>query len=699
MAKALMIIPTHAGVGLNATTLGLVRSIAHQGIKVVCYKPVVIEHGFYLAAENLPQPIPITRVEKYISEGRLDDLLDAFIGNFESYAEHADLVVVQGINDVGNYAFSEMVNTALAKALSAEIILISTPRKKTIPEMKEQIDVFLQKTGLHATGKELGLIINKINAPVDYKGHIIFHRDEFVPEILIDDFRRDVLSTDLFKRHNIKLLATISWDHNLMSPRVRDVVNLTEANVLFPGDLDERRVGSISVCARSVTNMLDVLKPGALIITPSDRSDIIVTVALAVMSGVKIAALLLTGPDDLPENMIKLCDGAIKAGLPILSVKKDSFRTAIMLNNLNFEIQVDDTEMLETISDYMANHIDSKWIIALLDKSIQRHMTLPAFRYRLLEKARRANKTIVLPEGNEERTLRAACSCAQKGIAKFILLGDPEEILSIAEHNGLTLPDSIKIINPEQVREQYVDALVDLRKHKGLTVPFANEYLKDNIVLGMMMLHHDEVDGLVAGAINTTANTIRPALQVIKTAPGNNIVSSVFFMGLPDQVLVFGDCAINPDPTAEQLAEIALQSAITAQAFGVTPIIAMISYSTGSSGAGADVEKVKAAVKLIKEQNPQLIVDGPLQYDAALIESVAKKKAPGSPVAGKANVLIFPDLNTGNTTYKAVQRSANVLSIGPVLQGLNKPVNDLSRGATVEDIIFTIAITAIQACI
>jgi phosphate acetyltransferase len=282
------------------------------------------------------------------------------------------------------------------------------------------------------------------------------------------------------------------------------------------------------------------------------------------------------------------------------------------------------------------------------------------------------------------------------GIARCVLLGEPGEVVAQAEAQGLTLPEELEVIDPAAVSERYVDALVEARRHKGMTPDIARNQLDDPITLGTMMLRLDEVDGMVAGAVHTTAATLRPALQLLGPAPGAQLVSSVFFMCLPDEVVIYGDCAVNPDPDAEQLADIAVQSAASARRFGIEPRVAMISFSTGTSGSGADVVKVTEATRLVREREPDLLVDGPLQYDAAAIASVARSKAPGSPVAGRANVFVFPDLNTGNTTYKAVQRSADVISIGPMLQGLAKPVNDLSRGALVEDIVYTIAITAIQ---
>lgn len=297
----------------------------------------------------------------------------------------------------------------------------------------------------------------------------------------------------------------------------------------------------------------------------------------------------------------------------------------------------------------------------------------------LTKKAREANKRIVLPEGNEPRTVKAANICAEEGIATPVLLGKREEIEKVAKSLDFALSGKIEIIDPDEIRENYVARLVELRKSKGLTEEDARKLLEDNVYLGTMMIERNEVDGLVSGAVHTTANTIRPALQVIKTAPGQSIVSSVFFMLMPDQVLVYGDCAINPKPTSEELAQIAIQSADSAKAFGLDPKVAMISYSTGTSGKGEDVDKVRDAAKLAQEARPDLLIDGPLQYDAAIVPDVAAQKAPGSKVAGQANVFIFPDLSCGNCTYKAVQRSAGVISVGPMLQGLKRPVNDLSR--------------------
>ncbi len=357
-----------------------------------------------------------------------------------------------------------------------------------------------------------------------------------------------------------------------------------------------------------------------------------------------------------------------------------------------------DIERINLMNETVSNTLNMSVIESKLKEIVSKKMSPPAFRYMLLKKAKECSKKIILPEATDSRVLKAALICLEKGIANCVLLGNRAEIEAVAERELLSLPSNLEIINSKNIEQRYVDTFVEARKGKGVAMTMAHDILENQpIVLATVMLYLGEVDGLVAGAVGTTADTIRPAFQIIKTKPSTHLVSSVFFMCLEKQVLVYGDCAVNPDPDANALAEIAIQSADTALKFDIEPRIAMISYSTGTSGSGQGVDKVREATAIVRLKRPDLLVDGPLQYDAAVIESVAKLKAPDSKVAGKATVCIFPDLNTGNTTYKAVQRSANVLSIGPVLQGLNKPVNDLSRGATVDDIVYTIAITAIQS--
>ena len=351
----------------------------------------------------------------------------------------------------------------------------------------------------------------------------------------------------------------------------------------------------------------------------------------------------------------------------------------------------------EVTAEHIAKCIDTDWVDNLLTSREEFRLTPPMLRNELVKKAKSVNKRIVLPEGSELRTIKAANICAARGIAHCILLGNPQEIEEVIQQQNIVLHENITIIDPVTIAEKYIAPMVELRKSKGLTAQEAAEQLKDNVVLGTMMIKLDEADGLVSGAIHTTANTIRPALQLIKTKPGTKLVSAGYFLCLPEQVLLFADCAFNIKPSVEELADIAIQSAETAIKFNISPRIAMISYSTGNSGTGEDVDKVVAVVKLVKEKRPDLLIDGPLQYDAALIPEVAKTKLPNSLVAGRATVLVFSDLSVGNAVAKAVQRSADIIAVGPLSQGLNKPVNDLSRGCSVEDIVYTIALTAVQA--
>ncbi|MEM7700045.1 MAG: phosphate acetyltransferase, partial [Verrucomicrobiota bacterium] len=423
---------------------------------------------------------------------------------------------------------------------------------------------------------------------------------------------------------------------------------------------------------------------------------ILITAALSTLDQIPIAGIVLTSGTKLDEDVVRLCRPAFEEGLPVLAVETDSYVTARTLSRMSNSIPGDDIERFNITLEFVARHLRTEALKKRIDAELAIRLSPAAFRHRLARRARSAGKRIVLPEGTEPRTITAAAICESRGLADCVLLGPPDEVKRVAEAHEVDLT-GIEIIDPATVRERYVAPLVERRKHKGLSEAGAREALEDNVMLGTVMLALDEVDGLVSGAVHSTANTIRPALQIIKTAPGAKVVSSIFFMCLPDQVLVYGDCAVIPDPDAETLSDIAVQSADSAEAFGVEPKVALISYSTGQSGSGADVEKVRRATALAQQARPDLLIDGPLQYDAAAVADVAAKKAPGSRVAGSATVFVFPDLNTGNTTYKAVQRSANVTSIGPMLQGLAKPGNDLSRGALVDDIVYTIALTGVQA--
>ncbi len=708
MSRTIMLIPTGTNVGLTGVSLGVIRAMERQGVNLSVFKPVAQPRAGGDAPDNtttlishnttIPalKPLKMSHVENLLGLNQQDVLMEEIVALFAENSKDSDVVLVEGIVPTVDYPFANELNNNIAKTLGAEIIFVVNMGSDTPAQLRDRIEIARANFGGIKNEKIVGVIVNKVNAPIEEQGLArpdvaeIYHTPKF------DE--KKITIKDLNENSPLPVLGCIPWNIDLSACRAIDIANHLNARIINEGGIKTRRIKHVSFCSRSVPNILNHLRPDALLVTSADRADVLVAISLAVMNGVSIGGVLLTGGYEIDEKVHKLCQQAFDTGLPVFTVQTNTFQTSINLQRFNLEIPVDDKERMDNTQNFIADQIDSSWVKSLTEVvSSVRRLSPPAFRYQLTELARHAKKTVVLPEGDEPRTVKAAAICAQRNIAKCVLLGNPDEIRKVAASQGVTLGDGIEIFDPEHVREKYVPRLVELRKNKGMTDVIAREQLADNVVLGTMMLEANEVDGLVSGAVHTTANTIRPPLQIIKTAPGSSLVSSVFFMLMPDQVYIYGDCAINPDPNAAELAEIAIQSADTAIAFGIEPRVAMISYSTGSSGQGADVEKVKEATRIAQEKRPDLMIDGPLQYDAAVMPDVAKSKAPNSQVAGKATVFIFPDLNTGNTTYKAVQRSADLVSIGPMLQGMRKPVNDLSRGALVDDIVYTIALTAIQS--
>ena len=704
MSRTIILIPVSTGVGLTSISLGLIHSLEQKGAKVGFMKPVsqpstgedkldrttsIIRTSTTLETS---EPFMLSVAESLIGQNQSDVLLEKIVANHQQLTKNNDIVVVEGLIPTRKHGYANSINYEIAQALDAEIVLVAAPATETPTELKDRVEAAASLFGGKNNPNLLGVVINKFNAPVDESGRT---RPDLAE--IFDSFQHSHVCeaevSKLFANSSIKLLACVPWSADLIATRAIDLVKYLGASIITEGDIN-RRIRGITFCARSLPNMVEHFRAGSLLVASADRPDVLVAAALAASNGIEIGGLLLTGGYKIDAQINKLCQPAFeKAKLPIFRIEGNTWQTALNLQNFNLEVPVDDKERIENIKQYTSQHFNADFINNLVaDSTRLRRLSPPAFRFQLTELARAAKKRIVLPEGDEPRTIKAAVLCAERGIAECVLLADPASVQRVAEAQGVKLGKGITIINPADVRENYVARLVELRKAKGMTETAAREQLEDTVVLGTMMLEANEVDGLVSGAVHTTANTIRPPMQIIKTAPGSSIVSSIFFMLLPDQVLVYGDCAVNPDPNAEQLAEIAIQSADSAKAFGIDPRVAMISYSTGTSGSGADVEKVKEATRIAKEKRPDLIIDGPLQYDAAVMEDVARSKAPNSPVAGKATVFVFPDLNTGNTTYKAVQRSADLVSIG-----MRKPVNDLSRGALVDDIVYTIALTAIQA--
>ena len=494
--------------------------------------------------------------------------------------------------------------------------------------------------------------------------------------------------------------AAISESPLLSAPTFRDLVAAADGRLVLGNEAwMDREALSVIVAAMSLPNVLDRLGPDVAVIAPSDRTDLIPGLMLAHQSGTfpVLAGILLTGGYPIPDSIRRLSEG-VQQDLPIALTDLGTFTTAERLMRVRGPITKESSRKIETARRGFAEQVDQAALLAAINVSASDVRTPLMFEYQLMERARADRQRIVLPESDDDRILEAVAILLRRGVANLILLGDETKVRARASALGLDL-DEASIVSPSQpdLVETFAAAYAQARAHKGMTLERAREVVTDVSYFGTMMVHLGLADGMVSGAVNTTAHTIRPALEFVKTKAGVSTVSSVFLMCLADRVLVYGDCAVIPEPTSEQLADIAISSAETAQQFGIQPRVAMLSYSTGTSGSGADVEKVRAATQLVALRAPGLLLEGPIQYDAAVDPEVARTKLPNSSVAGRATVFIFPDLNTGNNTYKAVQRSAHAIAIGPVLQGLRKPVNDLSRGALVSDIVNTVAITAVQA--
>ena len=686
MARTLLLAPTASRVGLTSVSLGLVAALDRLGVAVGFAKPIAQPRPNDAHEERSPalvrlltrltppEPVPPATADRLLGAGKLDELMERVVETMAKVSA-CDVVVAEGLVPSPERVWSTRVNASIARALDAEVVLVGDGSDGGPAHIAETMAIAAAPYRSGERTRIAGCVVNRVPP-----GGI-----EQLPAL------REELSG-----RGLALVGAVVERPELMQPRVRDVAEALGARALAEGD-QTRRVSEVLVCAQAVPGLLPLLTDGRLLLVPGDRDEVVMAACLAALGGVRLAGLLLTAGIEPHPEVTRLTAAASGTGLPILVVDDLTYPAAVRVHNLNPEIPTDDVERTSAVASAVAEGLDAAWLRGLPAPGHRRRLTPAAFRHQVVELARAAGATIVLPEGAEPRTLQAAVTCTERGIARCILLAAREDVQRTARELALTVPDDLEIRDPAGLPDAYVDRLVELRGHKGVTAEIARERLGDTITLATMMLEDGSVDGLVAGAVHTTAATVRPALEILRVAPDAQLVSSVFFMCLPDEVVVYGDCAINPDPDASQLADIAIQSAASAAAFGIEPRIAMISFSTGSSGAGSDVEKVAEATRIARERRPDLTIDGPLQYDAATVASVARDKRPGSAVAGRANVLVFPDLNTGNTTYKAVQRNADVISIGPMLQGLAKPVNDLSRGASVEDIVYTIALTAIQA--
>ena len=605
-----------------------------------------------------------------------DEALHVIVERFGQLNDRFDVILVIGSDYTDVATGTELsFNAKIAANLGSPVVLVVHGRERT----PEQIRAAAESA------------IAELRANHAHTVAVIANR--------VDHDAAEVIRATLKELPDV-VTAAIPESPLLSAPTFRALAEAAEAQLVLGSETwMDREVLGVIVAAMSLPHVLDRLVADAAVIAPSDRTDLIPGLMLAHQSGTfpPLAGILLTGGYQFPDSIRRLSEG-VQQSLPIALTDLGTFTTAERLMRVRGPITKDSSRKIENAHRVFAEQVDQAALLAAIDVSASDVRTPLMFEYQLMERARADRQRIVLPESEDDRILEAAAILLRRGVADLILLGDETQVRARASTLGLDL-DEASFVSPldTELVEKFAAAYAEARAHKGMTVERAREIVTDISYFGTMMVHLGLADGMVSGAVNTTAHTIRPALEFVKTKPGVSTVSSVFLMCLADRVLVYGDCAVIPEPTTEQLADIAVSSSDTAQQFGIEPRVAMLSYSTGTSGSGADVEKVRAATALVAERAPHLLLEGPIQYDAAVDPDVARTKLPNSAVAGRATVFIFPDLNTGNNTYKAVQRSAHAIAIGPVLQGLRKPVNDLSRGALVSDIVSTVAITAVQA--
>lgn len=682
-ASSIYIASPEGDTGKSTVALGVMHRLAATVARVGVFRPIArsgesVDYILELLLEQSTADIAYEDclgVSYHDLHQDPDAAIAAIVDRYHSVAERCDAVVIVGSDYTDVASPSELsTNARIAVNLGAPVLLTIKGFDRTPEEVAALAEVCLGE--LKAQRAHTAAIVANRCAP-----------DQ------LDEVRQALSRFG-------KPAWVLPEVPLLFSPSVEELMKAVNGS-LVSGDeaLMSREATSFMVAGMTAEHCLERLQEGQAVIFPADRSDVLLAVASAhVAEGFpSLSAIILNGGLKLHPRIADLVDG-IGLRLPIIATDSGTFETASAAAHARGRVTVASARKIDTALALMDRYVDGADLIAQLAIPIPSVTTPQMFEYQLLDRARDNRKRIVLPEGDDDRILKAAGRLLQRQVADLTILGEEAEIRSRAAELGVDISNAL-VVNPKtsELAEQFAGQYFELRKHKGMTADRAREIMRNVSYFGTMLVYNDIVDGMVSGAAHTTAHTIRPAFEIIRTTSGVSTVSSIFLMCLADRVLAYGDCAIVPDPTSEQLADIAISSARTAAQFGIDPRVAMLSYSTGNSGSGAEVEKVRIATELVRARQPELLVEGPIQYDAAVEPSVAATKMPDSPVAGRATVLIFPDLNTGNNTYKAVQRSAGAIAIGPVLQGLRKPINDLSRGALVEDIVNTVAITAIQA--
>lgn len=704
MAQSIFLTSAEGHSGKSTVALGVLDALSHATPRVGVFRPIArstTERDYVL--EMLLEHDGVDLDYDECVGVTYDDVrqdADAALGRiverYKAVEAQCDAVVIIGSDytDVGSPA-ELAYNARIAANLGAPVLLVLGGRAQQ--GQSEQLGSSIARTPAEVGQIAALALVELAHARADLFAVIANRADaERLDEVVAAV--REVVDAEP-GGHDIPVWA-LPEDRFLIAPSVRGVLRSVDGE-LVKGDPDllTREVLAVVVAGMSMVNVLPRLLESAVVVIPSDRTEVLLATLLAHASGTfpSLAGIVLNGGFPLPDAIDRLIDG-LDTSLPIIATDLGTYDTAVRVMNTRGRLAADSQRRYDTALAMFERHVDTGELTRSLGVAKPSVVTPLMFEYALVERARADRRRIVLPEGDDDRVLRAAATVLARGIADLTILGEPFEVRGRAIELGIDIRDA-EVLSPFDAVHvaKFATEYERLRAHKGVTYAQAADTVTDASYFGTLMVHLGLADGMVSGAAHTTAHTIRPAFEIIKTRPGVSVVSSVFLMALADRVLVYGDCAVIPDPTSEQLADIAISSAATAAQFGIDPRIAMLSYSTGESGSGADVEKVRAATAFVRERAPELLVEGPIQYDAAADAAVAQAKMPGSDVAGRATVFVFPDLNTGNNTYKAVQRSAGAVAIGPVLQGLNKPINDLSRGALVDDIVNTIAITAIQA--
>ena len=699
MANNLYVTAAEERSGKSAIILGVMQMIIKEISRIAFFRPIIndhvfgrVDHDLNLVLKYFKLDIPyedthaytLSQARQLITSGQEEILYENILKKYKQLEAKYDFVLCEGTDFRGkDPGFEFDLNANIAANLGAPVLIIASGRDKTTEEICSHTAITIDT--LEEQGLDLaGCIINR------------------APETFLRDTASNAKCREQFGR-NFPLYV-IPENKALGNPTIDDVKRWLGAEVLYGKPSMLNLVNNYLVAAMQISNFLEYIKEGSLIITPGDRSDIIISSLASRISSAypNISGILVTGGIEVSSSVQRLIQGWTGIPVPVLFVESHTYDTVQSVNELYGRIEPTDTKRIATALGWFAKYVNTGDLSKRVVSQRSTKITPRMFEYSLVETAAANRQRIVLPEGTGERILSATDIVLRRGIADITLLGKEEEIRSKANALNLNI-EGAQILDPcsAECYDDFVQTYFDLRKHKGIVMDVARDRMCDPTYFGTMMVHKGLAGGMVSGSITTTAQTIRPSFEFIKTKPGVSVVSSIFIMCLQSKILAFGDCAVVPNPTARQLAEIALSSAETAQIFGIEPKVALLSYSTGGSGSGQDVDKVIEATAIAKElmveRGLNYPLEGPLQYDAAFDPSVAKLKMPNSDVAGQATVFVFPDLNTGNNTYKAVQRAANAVAMGPVLQGLNKPVNDLSRGCTVADIVDTVALTAIQA--